>query len=208
MVGERMSIDDVMSAVLADRIFYDDSGGGVTFSGGEPLLQPDFLRGLLTACRTQDLHTAIDTCGFAEPETLLALTGLADLVLYDLKMLDDDEHQRHTGGSNRVILENLQALARHHRNVWIRIPVVPGCNEDQTRLDEMARFVAQLPGVTQVNLLPYHRLHEHKSAAACRQPESVPSPTAEAAATCQPQAPLKTYAELFRRRGLNTVVGG
>jgi pyruvate formate lyase activating enzyme len=99
-VGTRMSVDAVMAEIEKDRLFYDESGGGVTFSGGEPLAQPDFLAALLTGCREQGIHTALDTTGYATPEIVARIAPLVDLFLYDLKLMDDRRHQTYTGVSN------------------------------------------------------------------------------------------------------------
>ena len=208
MVGRRMSIDDVMAAVLQDRIFYDDSGGGVTFSGGEPLMQPEFLGELLDACRREGLHVAIDTCGFADQNRFLSLAQRSNLVLYDLKTLDDQLHEQFTGASNRMILDNLQALSRVHDNIWIRLPIIPGWNDEATGLKTTARFVAGLRGVKQVNLLPYHATHEHK----LRTPHGNNAPGRDTHDYHEVKAPTEDYmaelAQFFRAEGLNTLVGG
>ncbi len=164
MVGSRMTVAEVMAEVAKDRIFYDDSGGGVTFSGGEPLMQPRFLKELLTACRTQGISTAVDTCGFGPREYLLSLAPLTDLFLFDLKTIDAARHVHYTGVSNASILDNLSALGSVHSNIWIRIPLIPGLNDDDGQLDQAARYVASVHGVRQVNLLPYHRTAAHKYA--------------------------------------------
>lgn len=156
MVGRRMTVAEVVAEVLKDRVFYDESGGGATFSGGEPLLQPRFLRALLEACRAAGVRTAVDTCGYAPQEDLLALAPLADLFLWDLKFADEARHVRYTGVSNGPILENLRALGRAHGPIWIRVPVIPGVNDDAAQLDALARCAASVEGVRQVNVLPYH----------------------------------------------------
>ncbi len=162
MVGTIMTVSEVMAEVLKDRLFYDDSGGGVTISGGEPLMQPRFLRDVLTACRTQGIHTAIDTCGFASRDFLLSIAPLTDLFLYDLKAIDEARHLEYTGVSNASILENLRALGKVHNNIWIRIPLIPGLNDDDDQLEATGRFAASIPGVRQLNILPYHNTAVHK----------------------------------------------
>lgn len=201
MVGRTMSIGQVLAEVLKDRIFYDESGGGVTFSGGEPLGQGWFLSGLLKACRAEEVHTALDTCGFAPKAELLELAARSDLVLYDLKSFDDQLHRQHTGVSNAVILDNLEALAQQHANIWVRIPLIPGVNDAPDELEAMARFVSRLKGVRQVNLLGYHALGEHKHPARSA-PSRAPRPA--------PPGPeqLDQAAERFRRFGLAVCVGG
>ena len=112
LIGQEMTSPRSWRLSLQDRVFYEDSGGGVTFSGGEPLSQPDFLRALLESCRACGMHTAVDTCGLARTEQLLAIAPLTDLFLYDLKFMDDARHREYTGAPNALILENLQALGR------------------------------------------------------------------------------------------------
>jgi len=201
MVGRRMGVDEVLEVVLKDRIFYDDSGGGVTFSGGEPLFQPAFLRELLEACRRESLHTAVDTCGHAPRDDLLAVAAHTDLFLYDLKLLDDERHRRYTGVSNALVLENLEALAHRHGNVRLRIPIVPGVNDDLENLRAAARLAASLPGVRQIDLLPYHDLGRHKAARGER--EGIPPPVAAASGV-----DLAAAAEPFRALGLDVRTGG
>ena len=162
MVGRRMSVREVLAEALLDRIFYEESGGGVTFSGGEPFMQPRFLRNLLEACRIGGIHTAVDTTGYVSREDLLLAAPLVDLFLYDLKVIDNDRHRQWTGVSNGIILDNLLALGDIHRNIWIRMPLVPGFNDDLEHLEAVARFAASVPNVRQVNLLPYHGTAAHK----------------------------------------------
>ncbi len=162
MVGRQMTVGEVLDEIRRDTIFYDDSQGGVTFSGGEPLAQPQFLGSLLTACAAEGIHTAVDTCGFAAAEQVLAMAARADLILYDLKMLDDAKHTRLTGVSNALILDNLRALQPVHNNVWLRIPVIPGLNDGEEDLEALKGLAAGLPAVRQINLLPYHQTAKHK----------------------------------------------
>ncbi|HOW71525.1 MAG TPA: glycyl-radical enzyme activating protein [Phycisphaerae bacterium] len=163
MAGRTMTTPQVLTEIRKDRIFYEESGGGVSLSGGEPIMQHDFARNVLHACRDEGIHTAIDTSGYAPQEQLLAAAELADLVLYDLKLMDDARHVRYTGVSNATILENLLALSRRHRTIWIRVPLIPAVNDDPTELASIARFAADVPGVRRLCLLPYHELGVHKS---------------------------------------------
>jgi pyruvate formate lyase activating enzyme len=157
MVGREMTITQVMAEVLKDRIFYEEGKGGMTVSGGEPLTQPEFVVALLRAARTQGIHSALDTCGFARREALLVAASLADVVLYDLKMLDDARHRRFTGVSNVEILENLRALSERHANIWLRIPIVPGITDGPADVRALGELAAALRGVRQVCLLTYHK---------------------------------------------------
>lgn len=159
-----MTVEQVLQAVLSDRVFFDESNGGVTFSGGEPLQQTPFLLACLKECRARGLHTAVDTCGMARAEDLLAVAPFVDLFLYDLKLVDDQLHRRYTGVSNQVIIENLETLGRVHDRIWLRVPVVPGVNDDASQLRSAARLAARIPGVRQVNLLPFHDTGRQKYA--------------------------------------------
>jgi pyruvate formate lyase activating enzyme len=201
LVGHRMRVQEVLEEIMADRIFYDDSQGGVTFSGGEPLAQVEFLRAALAECRHRGVHTAVDTCGLAASESLLSLAPLVDLFLYDLKFMNEARHLEFCGASNRVILENLRALAATGTRIWIRVPVIPGVNDGPDEVGALAVFIASLPAVPQVNLLPYHRIGMHKFerlGLVYRFPELAP-PTAEH---------METVAARFDAAGLKTQVGG
>lgn len=201
MIGREMTVAEVVDAALKDRIFYEDSGGGVTISGGEPLLQPRFLIALAQALRTVGVHVALDTTGFGCTEHLLAAAHVSNLVLYDLKAFDDERHKKLTGVSNRGILENLKALNEVHRNIWIRIPVVPGFNDDADDLGKIAAFVAGLRSVTLVNLLPFHRsgLHKYERLGWGHSLNGVETPSAEL---------MERAAAVFRQLHLPTKIGG
>jgi pyruvate formate lyase activating enzyme len=158
IVGQEMTVDEVMAAILRDTAFYDESGGGVTFSGGEPLLQGDFLLALLRACKAHDLHTALDTCGYAPTETLNRVRDYVDLFLYDVKVLDDARHRAVTGVSNRRILEHLRLLNDHGHRVILRVPLVPGVNDDDETIREIGALARSLACVERIDVLPYHRI--------------------------------------------------
>lgn len=157
VAGREVSVEEVMREIIRDAPFYEESGGGVTFSGGEPLAQPEFLEALIAECARRDIRTAIETTGYAGRDDLLRVCSRADLILFDLKMVDDVEHRDHTGVSSKPILENLAALEGVHRNVVVRIPIVPGVNDSDLRVHEFGRFLAGTPGIREIHLLPYHR---------------------------------------------------
>jgi pyruvate formate lyase activating enzyme len=156
VVGREISIEEVMKEIEKDRIFYDESKGGVTFSGGEPLLQPKFLETLLGKCKDVGIHTAINTCGFASQHVFDRISNKVDLFLYDIKVMNNEKHRKYTGASNKTILENLKRLARNGSNVTVRFPIIPSINDDEENVVETAKFVSSLYTVAQINLLPYH----------------------------------------------------
>ncbi len=157
LVGRSVSVRDLVAEVEKDRTFYETSGGGVTFSGGEPLLQPRFLSELADAIRTCGFRTALDTSGFAEWESLERVARKVDLVLYDLKLMDDAGHKEYTGVSNRAILENLRRLSTLGRAIRVRIPLVHGVNDDPENIRRTAEFLKPLANIERVSVLPYHK---------------------------------------------------
>ena len=158
MVGRQVSVEDVMIEVRKDAQFYKTSGGGVTVSGGEPLMQGEFTAALLRQCRSEGFHTALDTSGRAPWESLNAAAEHADLVLYDLKLIDPAAHETHTGVSNDLILANLRRLCDSGMPVEIRMPIVPGMNDSAADIDAAGEFISGLDNITGVRLLAYHRL--------------------------------------------------
>ena len=201
VIGHDVTPSELVAELLRDRPFFDESGGGVTFSGGEPLLQAPFLLDCLARLKAEDVHLALDTCGFARQEDLLRAAALSNLVLYDLKLIDGDRHAVATGKRNERILKNLTALGAVHMNIWIRVPIIPGINDDDKNLDATARIAANTPGVRRVDLLPYHPIGVPKYArlgGAFRLDDIVP-PSAER---------MDELAEGFRKYGVPVTVGG
>ncbi len=160
--GKEMTVDQVMAEIEGDIVFYDESGGGVTLSGGEPLLQVDFARTLLENCKRKEIHTSIDTCGYALWEELRKVCEHTDLILYDLKLMDAEKHREYTGVSNDIVLTNLQNLSRLGHNIIIRIPLIPGVNDDNENIHGIGSFAASLPYINCIEILPYHGLGIHK----------------------------------------------
>jgi pyruvate formate lyase activating enzyme len=156
LIGKTMSVDEVVVEITQDTVFYDESRGGITISGGEPLMQPAFLIALLDACGKLELHRTVDTSGHADTQALLETANRTDLFLYDLKHMDPEKHARLTGVSNELILTNLELLNRQGAEIVIRFPVIPGLNSDPENIDQTGTFVSSLPGVRRVNILPYH----------------------------------------------------
>jgi pyruvate formate lyase activating enzyme len=201
VIGRPLTVAQAMAEIERDVAFYDESGGGVTFSGGEPLQQPEFLGALLRACRAQEIHTALDTSGFAAWETLDGLRAEVDLFLYDLKIMDEARHRQFTGVSNGLILENLRRLSALGHTLLIRIPVIPGVNADAESVRQFGAFLAGLPQVSGVELLPYHRIALDKYAR-LNLPYALPDvlPPSE--------AQMAEIAQQLRQWGLSVKVGG
>lgn len=161
--GKIIAIQQVMREVLKDKIFYEESGGGVTFSGGEPLYQPEALYELLKACNNQGLHTTIDTCGYAQWKVFEKILPFADLFLFDLKSLNPEKHKKFTGVNLDLILSNLKKLLLNGAMVELRIPWIPGVNDDQEEINAMLKFLETLPGKAHnIHLLPYHKIANNK----------------------------------------------
>ena len=164
IIGREMSVDEVMAEVEKDVIFYDESGGGVTFSGGEPLMQPEFLLALLNRCREREIHTAVDTSCYAEPKIIEMVSERTDLFLCDLKHMDNEIHEGLTGVGNSLILDNIRHLSKAGKEIIIRVPVIPGFNDDKTNIEATGKFRASLQGLIRVDILPFNRGGKEKSA--------------------------------------------
>jgi len=173
MSGKLYGVNQLMEIIERERVHIDQSGGGVTFSGGEPLMHPEFLIEMLKACGEKGLHRAVDTCGFASTETLLKVAKYTDLFLYDLKIMDPAQHKKWTGVDNRLILKNLKVLAEIGAKINIRIPLIGNVNTDVQEISKMAEFISGLnwknrgllacpvgrdTATPMVNLLPYHNI--------------------------------------------------
>ncbi|MCO5384864.1 MAG: glycyl-radical enzyme activating protein [Desulfosporosinus sp.] len=159
--GESMSVEDVMLEVRKDRLFYKSSGGGVTFSGGEALSQSEFLLALAKQCREEGIHTAIETSGYANWESLSMVYPYIDLFLFDLKIMDEGLHKKHIGVFNTPILENLRKLRACNAEVIIRVPIIPGYTDGLDNVEKIAEIMAECE-IPTVHLLPYHKYSEKK----------------------------------------------
>lgn len=165
IAGEKKSIEQLLGAALEDRDFYRMSDGGVTLGGGEVSAQPEAALSLLQALRQENIHTAIETCGYMRPETLKLLAGEVDLFLYDIKHIDSELHYRWTGVRNDQILENLKWLFTHDKNVRIRMPLLKGINDDEEYIIRTISFLLPYKDYRNfkgVDLLPYHRMGVNK----------------------------------------------
>ena len=172
LYGKEITVEELLPALLEDRDFYETSGGGVTLSGGECLIQADFCTELLKQLKEHGIHTAVDTCGFVSKEALNKVIQYTDVFLYDLKAYDEDVHIKCTGQSNKIILENLLYLDSVGKNIEIRIPYVPEYNSDQ--IEKIAILLSELKHITKIRVLPYHNYAGSKYAA-LNIPNNLPS---------------------------------
>jgi len=163
MIGYTITSQDLFAELQKEQIFMDESGGGITFSGGEPLYQPAFLLEMLQLCRAAGIHTAIDTSFFSSWQVISQMIEFTDLFLIDLKLMDNREHEKQTGVPNKLIVENIRKLADMHRPFRIRIPMIPGITATKENVEESISFLKELekPAVA-IDLLPFHNSAKHK----------------------------------------------
>jgi pyruvate formate lyase activating enzyme len=201
MSGRYESITDLLEVIENERPFFDQSGGGVTFSGGEPLMYPEFLKEILDACGRLQIHRTVDTSGLARTRNLLDIAKRTDLFLYDLKLMDSNKHKEWTGAGNKQILKNLKALAGSGADIQIRIPLIKRVNADDGNIEATAAFVAALSGPRKkINLLPYHNVAAGKFAKLGQEYESYPM--------AEPDAEdLARVIACFEAHGLTATVG-
>jgi len=200
--GKPMTAGELMDEIEKERIFFDQSGGGVTFSGGEPLLQDEFLIKLLSECGRRGIHTAVDTAGLVNTSILLEVARHTDLFLFDLKMMDSDKHREWTWVPNVKILDNLKILAETGAKIVIRIPLISGVNDDAENLTRTARFISELPGEKKiVHLLSYHNIAQTKYQKLGRSDDFriLEKPTKEL---------LNQAKTIFRQSGIEVSIGG
>lgn len=202
MVGDRMSVEEIIDVVEKQRTLIDQSGGGITLSGGEPLMQPEFVMDLLEACGARGIHRAVDTAGIAPLNTVLAVAELTDYFLFDLKLIDPAKHKQWTGLDNELILSNLKALAETGARIEIRMPLIRGVNCDPAAVEDAAAFVAALAGEPKpVALLPFHNLAAAKLA-------KLGKPAGASTFEAPFDEDLERIVAQFGKHGLNATVGG
>lgn len=160
--GKEYTADEVFAEVIKDKAFYETSGGGVTFSGGECMLQTDFLLEILKKCKENGIHTAVDTAGHIPWESFEKILPFTDLFLYDIKAMNEEIHKEYTGVTNTRILENLKKLLKSDVDVWVRIPVISGVNDIEDEMQKIKSFFDINGYPEKVELLPYHAMGEHK----------------------------------------------
>jgi pyruvate formate lyase activating enzyme len=195
-----MTVAEVMSEIVRDRVFFEESGGGATFSGGEPFMQPAPLRSLLEACQDEGISTAVETCGMTDQGDLLGMADKVDLFLYDVKLMDSTRHREATGVGNERILANLTALAAAHAHVTLRFPVIPGVNDDSENIGLMVAMMRRL-GLREIDLLPYHDIGTDKYRRLGRSYElaELQAPSTEA---------MESIRRMFADTGIEASVGG
>lgn len=162
IVGREVTVTEIMQEIMKDVIFYDESGGGVTLSGGEALIQPDFLLSLLMKCKENNIHTCLDTSGYAPKQTFSKILNYVDLFLYDLKLINDDAHKKFTGVSNESIIQNLNYLCESNKQIIIRIPIIPNITDTDVNISQIAEHIANLDYIQRVDILPYNQMGEDK----------------------------------------------
>ena len=162
IVGRQITVNELFTEINKDNVYFDESGGGITFSGGEPLMQPQFLDSILKLCKENNIHTTLDTTGYCSKDIMEMIYNNVDLFLYDLKIIDDKLHQKYTGLSNEQILSNLKFLFQKNKNVIIRFPVVPGVTDTNDNINQISKLLTSNNGVSEINILPFHRIANHK----------------------------------------------
>lgn len=200
IAGKEVSSDHVLSEVMKDRIFYEQSGGGVTFSGGEPFMQSAFLQELCEMCKQEDINVAVDTSGYAPWKQIESIVPYVDMFLYDVKIMDPKKHVEYTGVSNSLILENLKKLSAIHKRVIARIPIIPGINNDFESIRDIGECLSQT-NVKQAHILPYHNIgiDKYRRLGKTYELPFVPEPKDE------DMSSIKLDLERF---GLNVKIGG
>jgi pyruvate formate lyase activating enzyme len=163
LAGKECTVDELLEILLKDKPFYDESGGGITFSGGEPIIQQDFITELTEACLKEGISVALDTTGYMEDsDSFVKLCNKFDYILYDIKTLDGEKHLKYTSVKNDHILQNHKALAGNHPHVRIRYPLIPGINDSNEDINSLGNFVSGLKGIKNVDILPYHAMAKEK----------------------------------------------
>ena len=162
LVGREMTVSEVVKEVLRDKVFYEESGGGVTLSGGDPAVQHQFSKALLTRCKAEGLNTAVETAANFQLRILASLLPVTDLVMMDIKHIGSEKHRKATGSSNSNILKNAERLSKTGKPLIIRVPVIPGVNDTANEITAIAKFAKGFQNLQYLELLPFHRLGEGK----------------------------------------------
>jgi len=200
--GKLIPEEDLMKIIRKETLLMDKSGGGVTFSGGEPLMHHEFLLKILDNCKNEGIHTCVDTTGFVVRDTLLEIATKTNCFLYDLKLMDSEKHKKYTGVYNELILSNLQALAEVDTEIFIRIPLIKSVNDDVENISKTAKFISKLKNDRiLVNILPYHNIAENKY-------KKLGGKYEEGLMSEPKNEKVKEVIDIFTNFGVKTVVGG
>lgn len=200
IAGKDYTIEEVFNEVMKDKVFYEQSKGGVTVSGGEPLIHADFVEELLKKLKKENIHTAVDTCGAVSFENIQRVAPYTDVFLYDIKLMDDEKHLKFTGMSNKLILDNLKKLSQIHSSINIRMPIIEGVNADINHIQATIDFIKTL-NIKKINLLPYHDIakHKYKKLDIQYQEEKMSKPSEEK---------MKIFKEMFENEDYEVKIGG
>ncbi len=200
VAGREYTVEEILKEVMKDKVFYEQSKGGVTVSGGEPLLQIDFVEELFKRLKEENIHTAVDTCGAVGFENIQRASRYTDLFLYDIKLMDDEAHREFTGMSNKLILDNLRKLSEIHKNINLRMPVIDGVNGDIRHIEKTIDFIKGL-GIKKINLLPYHDIarHKYKRLGILYEEERMRKPSDEK---------MQLFKEMFEKEEYEVKIGG
>ncbi len=163
IIGDNYPVEDLIKVILKDKAYYDNSSGGLTISGGEPLVQLRFTKALLLEAKKYDIHIAIETCGYVKSEQLAEVIPLVDLFLFDYKATEQEEHKKYTGTNNDLILKNLELLLDNDAEVILRCPLIPGINDSQKHLEGIAELSRKYPKIKKIEIMPYHDAGRDKS---------------------------------------------
>ncbi|MBU0528799.1 glycyl-radical enzyme activating protein [bacterium] len=199
-IGYEISVNEVMKIIEKDRVFYDESNGGVTFSGGEPLVQIEFLLELLKSCQKSDIHTVVDTSGEASWKDFEKIINYVDLFLYDLKIIDEELHKKYTGVSNKRVHSNLKKLIDGENNIELRIPLIPGITDTDSNISNITQFISALSIIPEVTLLTYNPLNRDKLDRFCLE-----NPLGKL--KVQPKQKLLEIKQQFVDQGINVSLG-
>lgn len=161
-IGYQIKSSELLKIIEQDTLFFEESEGGVTFSGGEPLMQPDFLYDLAMKTQMNHIHTALDTCGYAPQDDILSVIPYINLWLFDLKIIDEITHKKYTGVSNKLILENLEFLDQTQQDIILRFPIIPGITNTESNIEQVTQYLKKLKNTHRIDILPYHNISKSK----------------------------------------------
>lgn len=201
IAGKKMSVEEVFKEILKDKIFYEESGGGVTFSGGEPLLQSKFLMKLAKRCKEAGIHTTLDTSGFSNWENLKDVIKYIDLILYDFKIVDDDKHKKYVGASNKKIIDNLIKIKNENVNIFLRLPIIKGVNDSLDEANEIVQIINGIKNISQINILEYHKMGMEKYPRLGKQYELTGEEKPD-------EMFINSLKKLYEENGFRVIIGG